>query len=41
MGNKRKDQIGQVLFAFLIFENSAFPLKVRLVVKQMLSLLLQ
>lgn len=36
---KGKDQIDQVLFAFLVFENFAFPLKVRLLVKKMLSLL--
>lgn len=34
-----KDQIVQVLFAFLIFEKFAFPFKVKLVVGQLVSLL--
>lgn len=34
----RKDLIVQVLFAFLIFQKFAFPLKGKLVVKQLLSL---
>lgn len=37
-GIMRKDQIVQVLFTFLIFEKFFFPLKVKLVVKQLLSL---